>query len=109
MQLRHAMLLSIWTAMACGSRDGEPAGTARPASDRHPTTTAKETRVFEVKSSDYLVNLRAEYMNLWESGFDGVFEVSFAEVPYASQRCLPQRARPPPSRDTCVPLAAVRL
>ena len=83
MQPRHAMLLSIWTAMACGSRDGEPAGTARPASDRHPTTTAKETRVFEVKSSDDLVNLRAEYMNLWESGFDGVFEVSFAEVPYA--------------------------
>lgn len=65
-------------AMACGSRDGEPAGAS--ASER--TKTAKETRVFEVKSSDDLVNLRAEYMNLWESGFEGVFEVRFATVPY---------------------------
>src|SRR4029079_11515833 len=44
----------------------------------------KETHVFEVKSSDDLVNLRAEYMNLWESGFDGVFEVRFAGVPYTA-------------------------
>jgi hypothetical protein len=81
---RHAILLSLWTAVACGSRDGEPAGTARPASDSHRTTTAKETRVFEVKSSDDLVNLRAEYMGLWESGFDGLFEVRFAAVPYSA-------------------------
>lgn len=38
--------------------------------------------MFEVKSSDDLVALRAEYMNLWESGYDGVFEVRFAPVAY---------------------------
>ena len=82
MRAACAILLSCWAAMACGSRDGEPAGAAKSGSDR--TTTAKETRVFQVKSSDDLVNLRAEYMNLWESGFDGVFEVSFAAVPYTA-------------------------
>lgn len=40
--------------------------------------------MFEVKSSDDLVNLRAEYMNLWESGFDGALEVRFAGVSYAA-------------------------
>ena len=86
MRLPCAILLSCWAAMACGSRDGEPAGAAKSGngsgSDR--TMTAKETLVFQVKSSDDLVNLRAEYMNLWESGFDGVFEVSFAAVPYTA-------------------------
>ena len=80
MRPSHAILLSAWTAVACGSREGEPAGTATPAGERDRTTTAKETRVFEVKSSADLVNLRAEYMGLWESGFDGSFEVRFAAV-----------------------------
>ncbi len=40
--------------------------------------------MFQVKSSDDLVNLRAEYMNLWESGYQGVFEVSFAAAPYTA-------------------------
>lgn len=84
MRLPCAILLSCWAAMACGSRDGEPAGAAKSGSGSDRTKTAKETRVFEVKSSDDLVNLRAEYMNLWESGFDGVFEVSFAAVPYTA-------------------------
>jgi hypothetical protein len=85
MRPSHAILLSAWTAVACGSREGEPAaGTAKPAGERDRTTTAKETRVFEVKSSADLVNLRAEYMGLWESGFDGLFEVRFASVPYTA-------------------------
>lgn len=77
-----AMLLCA-AAMACGSHDGEPAAatSAAAAGERPP---AKETRVFEVKSSADLVNLRSEYMNLWESGFDGVFEVRFAAVPYTA-------------------------
>ena len=78
-----AMLLSA--AMACGSHhDSEPAAATSAAaagSEKHP---AKETRVFEVKSSADLVNLRSEYMNLWESGFDGVLEVRFAAVPYTA-------------------------
>jgi len=75
------MLLSA--AMACGSHhDSEPAAaTSAAAGEKHP---AKETRVFEVKSSADLVNLRAEYMNLWESGFDGVLEVRFAAAPYTA-------------------------
>lgn len=84
MRPRDAILLSLWTAMACGSRDGEPAETARPASERDRMTTAKETRVFEVKSSADLLNLRSEYMGLWESGYDGLFEVRFAAVPYTA-------------------------
>ncbi len=82
MRLGAAMLLSA--AMACGSHhDSEPAAatTAARPGERPP---AKETRVFEVKSSADLVNLRAEYMNLWESGFDGQFEVRFAVAPYTA-------------------------
>jgi hypothetical protein len=76
-----AMLLSA--AMACGSHpDSEPAAATSAAAGDRPQ--AKETRVFEVKSSADLVNLRSEYMNLWESGFDGVFEVRFAPVPYTA-------------------------
>ncbi|HEU5058442.1 MAG TPA: hypothetical protein VFU21_18045, partial [Kofleriaceae bacterium] len=84
MRAERAILLSVWTAMACGSRDGEPAGTAGRASESDRTTTAKETRVFEVKSSADLVNLRAEYMRLWDSGYEGVFEVRFAAAPYTA-------------------------
>ena len=40
--------------------------------------------MFEVKSSDDLVNLRAEYMNLWEAGFDGALEVRFAAGPFTA-------------------------
>ncbi len=77
-----AMLLAA--AMACGSHhDSEPAAATSPTApaDRRP---AKETRVFEVKSSADLVNLRSEYMNLWDSGFEGVFEVRFAAAPYTA-------------------------
>jgi len=83
MRALHVILLSAGAAVACGSRDSEPAAAnSAPAGERPPP--AKETRVFQVKSSDDLVNLRSEYMNLWESGYDGVFEVSFAAVPYTA-------------------------
>lgn len=38
--------------------------------------------MFEVKSSADLVNLRSRYMELWESGFDGAFEVRFGDGPF---------------------------
>jgi hypothetical protein len=80
-KVAHALVAIACAAVACGTRDTEPAGAASRAGDR---ATAKETRVFEVKSSDDLVNLRAEYMNLWESGYDGLFEVRFAAVEYSA-------------------------
>jgi hypothetical protein len=77
---RAAILAIVWAGLACGSREGDSAGAQRTG-DR---PTAKEARVFEVKSSDDLVNLRSEYMNLWESGYEGVLEVDFAAVPYTA-------------------------
>jgi hypothetical protein len=71
---RAAVLIGMF---ACGSPDGESLpDTARP-------TPGKETRVFDVKSSDDLIALRSEYLRLWDAGWDGTLEVQIAAGDYA--------------------------
>jgi hypothetical protein len=77
-----ALLFTVVAALGCGSRDSEKA--AGPPAGKSDETPAKETRVFEVKSSADLVNLRSRYMELWESGFDGALEVRFADGPFTA-------------------------
>jgi hypothetical protein len=83
-------LLAVGVLAACGSRDSETAGRshAEPSPPRvapavvPPPPNAKESHVFDVKSSDDLLPLRTEYQRLWDAGFDGTFEVNIASGAY---------------------------
>ena len=76
------LVVAACAAVGCGSRDSErSAGSPAGGSEQ---TNDKETRVFQVKSSEDLVVLRSEYMRLWESGWDGLLEVEFGPGPYTA-------------------------
>lgn len=89
MRIRCA-LIGLAIAAGCGSRDTDKAGRShaeqpqpRVAQDNLPA--AKESHVFDVKSSADLLALRTEYQKLWDAGFDGTFEVNIAAGTYAPQ------------------------
>ena len=76
MSRRPALVLAAaLAAAACAGGDGDPERSAAPAGRPPATTSAKESHVFEIKSSADLPRLRIEYMRLWSRGTPGELAV----------------------------------
>jgi len=73
-------------ASACATRDSGHGDRRPPPAAVRETDPAprapKESRVFDVKSSNDLLSLNSEYARLWESGFDGTLEVNVGAGPF---------------------------
>ena len=83
-------LVSICFAAAaiagCATRDSDHGSRNPPhppAAEKHRAPAPKETRVFDIKSSDDLLALDSQYSALWESGFEGTVEVNIGPGPLA--------------------------
>lgn len=84
------VLIDLICAVGCSNRDRDPdrdrppakATAPEPASESPAPPAAKESRVFDVKSSNDLLALNSEYMRLWQSGFEGTLEVAVGPGPF---------------------------
>ena len=76
------LVAGLATSCAKGDRDAN-AGRKPPASggDQPAPSAPKESRVFDLKTSDDLLALNSEYQRLWDSGFDGKLEVAVGPGP----------------------------
>jgi hypothetical protein len=87
-----AIVVFAWAAAGCSNRDRDPDRDPPPAKVTAPAApsanseaappAAKESRVFDVKSSNDLLALNSEYMRLWQSGFEGTLEVAVGPGPF---------------------------
>ena len=84
MRRAGASLALVWLVTGCPSRDREPSrGTSpSPRAGAIDASAAKESRVFDIKTSDDLLALNGKYMELCSSGFDGTVEISVGPGPF---------------------------
>ncbi|HUS66479.1 MAG TPA: hypothetical protein VMZ28_18205 [Kofleriaceae bacterium] len=86
------MRMHLATAIAMFAACGPATGAGEPGA-------AKETHVIDVKTSDDLVAARAEYMRLWDAGFDGTLEIRIAPGAYTPVSWSLEPAPDSPRRD----------